>query len=226
MITTIVFEGMDCSGKSTLAEATLASLREQAWQQKQRERHFPEIVHFPKREIRDILENEQNPKRALFAEMLDHTRYERDHPKCQFEPGIISVNIYDRFWPSTLVYQYFQSRMGKAEIELAVKILNDIMPIDLVFYMRPDYEVWLDRVQRRGDEWMNPNKSPYDQWRRMTEAYDTVLLQSSLADSVLKIGTREDGSPRISPRLISDLANSAIEVKIEEANQGIKETSK
>jgi thymidylate kinase len=135
----IVFEGMDCSGKTT----EIVKLK------KLMDFH---LQHFPAISIHEHMKRE-NPIESILKEMED----------CQYPEGC-KVAVLDRYWPSTMVYQYKEATI-EALTEIAYN-LQKRLPIDILMYQSPpSYVEWVRRMTLRGDDFVDCNIGTYAKYR-------------------------------------------------------------
>jgi thymidylate kinase len=155
----IVFEGMDNSGKSTLIKKFGKYLADQRLEVR------PEF--YPKTNIKEIMQLPA-PRNALLMEMLQ----ERAQLDELSKKGVWI--LIDRYWISTMVYQYFRliapdfkpgwplPMLPQAGMRGIAVTLQDLMPIHQVVFVHISFEKWMERMLKRGDDWMKPTLKDYE----------------------------------------------------------------
>lgn len=159
----IVIEGMDCSGKTTLINKI--------------KKIYPEAesVHFPT------------------------CKWEKDEPITDFMAKDMSrvwnmdadILLIDRFWPSTMVYQFMPMWKEKS-ISWAMRwsamssFLENILPIDEYILCTVDYGEWIQRldieskgVLKREFRDVVDTSDPYEVWKLIDSAYSSFITSTN-----------------------------------------------
>jgi thymidylate kinase len=137
----IVFEGMDCSGKTT----EIAKLKQDMVLDLY-------VQHFPIQDIHEHMK-QSDPIESIISEMEN----------CKYPDGC-QIAVLDRYWPSTMVYQFKETSIP-ALTDIAL-MFQKRLPIDVLYYQTPPTFVeWSRRMNMRGDDFVNCDVGTYAKYR-------------------------------------------------------------
>ena len=161
---TLVIEGMDCAGKSTL----IKRIKEQ----------YPEAksIHFPTKEWK-----KEEPVTDFMAKDMRQI----------FDVQDTDILLLDRFWPSTMVYQFLPMWKEKS-ISWAVKwssmvsFIENILPIDAYILCTVSFDDWMERLDEESKDVLRTEftnvvdtSQPREVWGLLKSAYDSLVTANN-----------------------------------------------
>jgi len=151
---TIVFEGVDGSGKSSLVSKLYNYLKSKGVKSKRsREPGGSEVAE----EIRNILVNGSPEKLDSMTELLLMSASRRAHLRDTIIPAMNNsfVLILDRFSDSSASMQGHAGGLGISVAEGVTEMILEGFKPDLVFVVDGDPQVFIDRAKSRSDNFEN-----------------------------------------------------------------------
>lgn len=171
----ITFEGIECSGKSTIAHAIVKTLREQDYSVVLT--HEPGNTALGKR-IRTILMDLPVPL-CPKAEYLLYAADRAQHFHEVVLPALASKSIVisDRMADSSVAYQGYGKKLDLTLLNTVNAWAMEQRQPDITVYIRVTPEISLERLQRNRTEMLAFEKTQIEHLGTLAHAYDTIMAQ-------------------------------------------------
>lgn len=149
----ILFEGIDCSGKTTLIDNCLSCVEVTS--------KFQDVHCFRK--------PTEMPKEKNVFNFL------RDFKKNKFNSCDTSLCFIDRYWPSTLVYNDQRFKAGRFDMD-SMLYIEAVDSIDYYVLVLVEFDDWLARIQKDSESTEVMTEcgicgEPWKKYRELTDGY-------------------------------------------------------
>lgn len=169
----VSIEGIDGSGKSSLAQALKKSLETQNHKilltkepgDTPLGRHLRVLLHEEKKHVCDLAEY------LLFA--ADRAQHFQDIVIPALDQGTIVIS--DRLDDSSVAYQGYGRGLDVAMIQQVNKWATHNIKPDLIFYLKLDFSTALERIMLRGGKLTSFETEEELFWKRVSNGFDEIF---------------------------------------------------
>lgn len=187
----ISIEGIDGSGKSSLAQALFEYLSAKYFSKESRNKVI--LTREPGGSIlgkylRELLQNKPFDicsKAELLLFLADRAQHFKEKVIPALDAG--SIVISDRLADSALAYQGYGRGLDKDFINLANSwAMNNYKP-DITFYIKIDHKTALERLKKRGQGLTSFENEKSDFFKKVIEGFDAIFDNNNLITNVITI---------------------------------------